>query len=92
MINRSNVARIRKYATREMMFDKSCEHAVYGISYEDFSGKVVNQFANSPEEIRYFSSDEAYEDYKRELMKRFVTANFKLHAIHKEELLYSQHV
>lgn len=92
MINRSNVARIRKYATREMLFDKSYEHAVYGISYENLLGEIVDKFANSPNEIRYFQSDEEFEEYKNDLIHKFMTANLKLHAIHKEELLSSQRV
>ena len=51
MINNRHSIRVRKYAAREMIYNNS-QHAIYGVSYVNTHGNVVEELAETPSKIK----------------------------------------
>ena len=51
MINNRHSIRVRKYATREMIYNNS-QHAIYGVSYVNSHGNIVEELAETPSKIK----------------------------------------
>lgn len=87
MINRPISHRARKYATREMLYNES-EHAVYGLSYIDNNGELVEKIAETPDQIKYFKSDNLYNEYVSKLTKKYYgVKDFHIYALHRVDFL-----
>lgn len=85
MIDRFNSSQIRKYATREMMANKTCEHAVYGICFQTLDGNILHKFARTPDEIKYFFSNESFNRYVRNLEDEFSDDELlTVYAVHRD--------
>ena len=80
MIPRFNVARIRKYAIREMMSREGCKHAIYGLHYNNITCK----FAENPNQIKYFYTDDAFEEYLQSVNN--TGSNVEAYAVHRVDV------
>ena len=74
MINNSHSIRVRKYAAREMIYNNS-QHAIYGVSYVNTHGNVVEELAETPSKIKYFYSDDSYTNCVNAIQQCYDDAN-----------------
>lgn len=81
MVQKVRYATVLKYAHRELNFRK-CKHAVFGVTIINLDNSTVQKLAATPDEIRYFSSDEAYEQYLESLKMRY-NKSVIVHAVHR---------
>ena len=83
MFNRSKSIRVRKYATRVMLHNNS-EHAVYGLTYVDSSGSLVEEVAETPNSIKYFYTDTSYCTYIDDIHCQY-NNNVDVLAVHRKD-------
>lgn len=85
MINRQSI-RVRKYAKREMLYNNS-EHAIYGLSYVDRKGYIVEELAETPDKIKYFYSDNSYMNCVNSLHEEYsnTTEQLDIYALHRKD-------
>ena len=82
MINNRQSIRVRKYAAREMIYNNS-QHAIYGVSYVNNHGNVVEELAETPNKIRYFYSDNSYVRCVNVINQHYDDANIL--AVHRRD-------
>lgn len=82
MINNRQSIRVRKYAAREMIYNNS-QHAIYGVSYVNNQGNVVEELAETPSKIKYFYSDNSYTNCVNVIQQRYDDANVL--AVHRRD-------
>ena len=82
MINNRQSIRVRKYAAREMIYNNS-QHAIYGVSYVNNHGNVVEELAETPSKIRYFYTDNSYASCVTAIHKHYDDANVL--AVHRKD-------
>ncbi len=82
MINNRQSIRVRKYAAREMIYNKS-QHAIYGVSYVNNHGSVVEEIAETPSKIKYFYTDSSYVTCVNEIEQQYDDANVL--AVHRKD-------
>lgn len=82
MINNRKSIRVRKYAAREMIYNNS-QHAIYGVSYVNNQGSVVEELAETPDKIRYFYSDNSYANCVNVIHQHYEDANVL--AVHRKD-------
>ena len=82
MINNRQSIRVRKYAAREMIHHNS-QHAIYGVSYINTHGNVVEELAETPSKIKYFYSDNSYTHCVNAIQQRYDDANVL--AVHRKD-------
>ena len=82
MINNRLSIRVRKYAAREMIYNNS-QHAIYGVSYVNNQGNVVEEIAETPSKIKYFYSDNSYVSCVNTIHEHYEDANIL--AVHRKD-------
>ena len=82
MINNRQSIRVRKYAAREMIYNNS-QHAIYGVSYANTNGNVVEELAETPSKIKYCYSVNSYTNCVNAIQQRYDDANVL--AVHRKD-------
>lgn len=82
MINNRESIRVRKYAAREMIYNNS-QHAIYGVSYVNSHGNIVEELAETPSKIKYFYTYNSYIKCVNAIQQRYNNASVL--AVHRRD-------
>ena len=87
MINRPESIRVKKFAKRQMLTNR-CEHVVYGVSYIDSQNNIIDEFAPTASDIKYFYTDAEYDFYVYSLASTYQCArDIHVHSLHRKDLI-----
>lgn len=74
---------VKRYARSEMKSYNGCKHAVYGYAYYDPEGRFIEEIANTPDDILYFYSEEAYDLYVNSVYRKYnLCEDVRVYAVH----------
>lgn len=80
----TNISTVRNYALRELMSHDECKHAIYGVQVTTFSGNIICEVAEYPNDIKYFNNDHEFEEYVHLLNNIFTRCKeFNVCAVHR---------
>lgn len=77
---------VKNYAIKELNSYDGCKHAVYGVCYHTEDKELVEKIAPTPDDIRYFYSDESYQNFINYLYRLFYDYDgLIIYSVHKDE-------
>ena len=81
---RPQIIKVRKCAKRGLLFN-NFEHAIYGVSYVNDQGCIIEEFAKEAKDIKYFRDDYSFLNCVESIEDKYKNKDcLNIYSVHKK--------